>query len=266
MAKKDFNLPNSIKRLILGKEYKVDEVGKSQAKILIFDNSVLKIVKYDRKNDETIKVINWLQGKLPVPKILSYEQDYEYQYLLMSKIPGLMSAKKIFFEAPQELIERLAQALKMFWNVNISDCPRSRILDIELEEARYRVENNLVDFNSVVQSTFGEERFENPKDLLYWLESNKPDCEPVLSHGDFCLPNIFIDNNKISGFIDLGKTGVADKWKDIAICYRSLKWNAQGMYGGKVYPNVNPDYLFEALGIKPNFDKLRYYILLDELL
>ena len=101
--------------------------------------------------------------------------------------------------------------------------------------------------------------------LLNWLVDNKPKKELVLSHGDFCLPNIFINNDKISGFIDLGRIGIGDKWNDIALCYRSLKWNAQGRYGGNGYPKLTPDMLFDALEIEPNFEKIEYYTLLDEL-
>ena len=87
----------------------------------------------------------------------------------------------------------------------------------------------------------------------------------MLSHGDFCLPNIFINNDKISGFIDLGRIGIGDKWNDIALCYRSLKWNAKGRYGGNGYPKLNPDMIFDALEIEPNYEKIEYYTLLDEL-
>jgi len=78
---------------------------------------------------------------------------------------------------------------------------------------------------------------------------NKPSYEPVLTHGDFCLPNILIKNGKLSGFIDLGKTGTGDRWMDIALCYRSLKHNADGTWSGKVYPDIRPEVLFEELGI-----------------
>ena len=61
------------------------------------------------------------------------------------------------------------------------------------------------------------------------------------------MPNILINNNEISGFIDLGDAGVGDKWRDITLCYRSLKHNFDGTYGGKVYPNFNPNLLFEYL-------------------
>ena len=74
-----------------------------------------------------------------------------------------------------------------------------------------------------------------------------------------------IDGGRISGFIDLGDMGVGDKWRDIALCYRSLKWNAEGAYGGKVYPGIRAEMLFDALGIAPDEDKVQYYILLDEL-
>ena len=83
----------------------------------------------------------------------------------------------------------------------------------------------------------------------------------MLSHGDFCLPNVFVESQQLSGLIDLGRTGVADRWQDIALCWRSLKHN----YSGKVYENFDPDCLFDALGIVPDREKLNYYILLDEL-
>ena len=107
--------------------------------------------------------------------------------------------------------------------------------------------------------------FKNPEELYQWLVDNQPDFEPVLSHGDFCLPNILFENGKISGFIDIGDSGAGDKWKDIALCYRSLKHNSDGKFGGAKYPDINPEELFEVLGIKPNWEKINYYILLDEL-
>ncbi len=89
--------------------------------------------------------------------------------------------------------------------------------------------------------------------------------EPVFSHGDFCLPNIFLEDGQVAGFIDLGDASVSDKWRDIALCYRSLKHNFDGSYGGKVYEGFNPDILFEKLGIEPDWEKIKYHILLDEL-
>ncbi len=74
-----------------------------------------------------------------------------------------------------------------------------------------------------------------------------------------------IEDGKISGFLDLGKAGLADRYQDIALCYRSLQNNCSGAYGGKSYPAFDPDLLFEELGIQPDWEKIKYYILLDEL-
>ena len=68
----------------------------------------------------------------------------------------------------------------------------------------------------------------------------------------------------ISGFIDMGNCGIADKWEDIAMLYRSLRHYFDGTYG-KVYPGLDPDSFFEELGIEPDREKIDYYILLDEL-
>jgi len=100
--------------------------------------------------------------------------------------------------------------------------------------------------------------------LYLWLEAHQPEEDLVLSHGDYCLPNIFGNKNQLSGFIDIGRMGIADRWQDIALCYRSLRDNMNGSYGGKVY-DFNPNLLFEALKIEKNEEKLNYYLLLDEL-
>ncbi len=259
-------IPDNIKRLIGDRAYTCDDTGLSGSKIMIFDDMVLKIVRSQTGNEDTVvQIMRWLEGKIPVPKVMAYEKDDDYQYLLMSKVSGKMSCDEYYLEHPKELLMLLTEALQMLWSIDISDCPCNRDLNVELEKAKCRVENNLVDMDKAEPTTFGEGGFESPQALLDWLENNRPDYEPALSHGDFCLPNIFIEDGRISGFIDLGDTGIGDKWRDIALCYRSLKHNFDGTYGGKVYPDFDSDMLFEALGIEPNREKLRYYILLDEL-
>ena len=118
---------------------------------------------------------------------------------------------------------------------------------------------------SAEPGTFGKDGFKDPQELLEWLYDNRPKEDFVLSHGDFCLPNIFINDDKFSGFVDIGRMGVADRYQDIALCYRSLKHNFSGKFGGKIYDGYDENMFFDALGIEPDFEKIRYYILLDEL-
>jgi kanamycin kinase/aminoglycoside 3'-phosphotransferase-3 len=136
-----------------------------------------------------------------------------------------------------------------------------RDADTLLLKAKYNVENNLADVHNVEPGTYGRGGFESPQALLNWLYDNKPGFEPVLSHGDFCLSNILTEDGKLSGIIDLGETGVGDRWRDLALLVRSLKHNFDGRDDGK----ADPDMLFDALGIEPDRKKLRFYALLDEL-
>ena len=46
---------------------------------------------------------------------------------------------------------------------------------------------------------------------------------------------------------------------------RSLKNNYSGIYDGVNRGNFNADLFFKELDVIPEWDKIRYYILLDEL-
>ena len=54
---------------------------------------------------------------------------------------------------------------------------------------------------------------------------NKDSVGNKLVHGDFCLPNILIHNNKVSGFIDVEAMGIGDPWIDYSWCIWSLEYN-----------------------------------------
>ncbi len=257
--------PSKIKSWIDNKSYTIDDIGMSGNRVLIFEDMVLKIENSSESIEQQVQMMQWLEGKIPVPKVTAYEVENGKSYLLMSKVSGVMSCDTYYLEHPQKLLEALASGLKMLWKVDVRECPYVRDMDVVLKDARVRVENDLVDVEDAEPTTFGESGFESPKHLLEWLESNRPSFEPVLSHGDYCLPNVFFENGQISGFIDLGRTGIGDKWNDIALCYRSLKHNFDGTYGGKVYEDFNPDMLFEKLGVEPEWEKIKWYLLLDEL-
>lgn len=257
-------LPESIKKELNTENYTENTIGMSRAKVFMFPDKVLKIQPDAPWADREIVILKWLDGKLPVPKVVAHEKQDGMTYLLMTRISGRMSCDEVFFRKPDILITRLAEAIQMLWEVDIASCPVVRDTDTELKEAKYRVENNLVDIDNTEPETFGRGGFKNPEQLYDWLERNKPSCDSVFSHGDLCLPNIFFTDSGISGFIDLGDAGAGDRYRDIALCHRSLRHNADGSYGTPKY-EINSDRLFDALGMKPDRDKIQWYLMLDEL-
>lgn len=260
-------VPQSIQALIRDREYRIDDVGLSDSSVICFEDMVLKIERAGEEAECEYKTLEWLAGKLPAPKILRFEKQNGFHYLLMSRMDGVMSCSEEYMKNPEELVRLLAQGLKLLWNVDTKGCPGWKGLDHKLRLARQRVEAGLCDMENVQEGTYGENGFENPAALLAWLEENRPQEEPVFSHGDYCLPNLFLKDGAVSGFLDLGRSGIADKYQDIALCYRSLRDNYNGKYGKDRYAGLHfkPESLFEALDMEPDWEQINYYILLDEL-
>lgn len=226
------SLPEKIRSLIANEHYTVDEIGMSASSVLLFENQVLKVQECNEEAENEYRMMRYLQGRLPVPEIYAYEAADGRSYLLMSKCAGRMACDPEYMENPEILCKLLANGLKTLWSVDISECPSDYRLAHKLELAKYRVENGLIDLENVEPDTFGENGFQDPAHLLQWLYDNMPKEEPVLSHGDYCLPNLFGAGDRVTGYIDMGRMGIADKWCDIALCHRSLSHNYIGKYAG----------------------------------
>lgn len=253
------HLPSAIKEIVQARPYTQDTIGMSGAAILLYPDMVLKIQPESEESRRERTTMSWLSGKLPVPKILYAEAFGGISYLLMSRLPGTMSCDASMLCQPKQTVDCLAQGLKRLWQVDPTGCPAPNILDDKLREAERRVANGLCSMQDVEPGTYGPDGFSSPAALLTWLTKNRPQETPVFSHGDYCLPNIFVKDFRISGFLDFGRSGISDPYQDIALCYRSLLHNFQGNLA------FRPALLFEALELEPDWNKIRYYILLDEL-
>lgn len=165
-------------------EMSADSIGCSGAKVILFDSCVLKIQKESKESKRELEAMIWLKGKLPVPDVIYHCEKDGMSYILMTRLKGKMLCDPLILHNRNRLMKTAAAALKMLWEVDISDCP------------------------------FKEEG----------------GSDAVLSHGDFCLPNIFADNKGITGFIDLGYCTVTKKQADIDTCIESLEANLTGRF------------------------------------
>ena len=260
-------IPQQIKDIIGNQKYDQNNIGMSESTVLMFPEYVLKIQKQSAETENEYEVCSKLQDKIPVPKIPAYCVENGIAYTLMTRVTGRMLCDEEYLYAPQRILDLVAQGIKQLWSVDVKDCSgKVSLLDERLKSARYNVEHGLVDLENVEPETFGPDGFQSPEELLSWLERNRPEEDIVLTHGDFCLPNIFASEDRISGYIDLGKMGPADRWQDIAIALRSLEHNAAGYYNeGKPYFEFEPNMLLDRLGIEMDREKNTYYRLLDEL-
>lgn len=229
-------------------------VGEAETLYLKITDRRYKGTTYDVEREKDMML--WLNGKLPVPEVLHFERYGDRNFLLMSEAAGVLCSEEYkLSKNPRKIVELYAECLKRFHAIDISGCPYNSNADSRLTELDYLLSNNLADIDP--DNWEEDTPFRDPQELYDFLKANKPTEELVFSHGDLTDSNILTKNGGLSGLIDLGRSGKADRWYDIAFCVNSIRKDL----GGQKYV----DLLFDCLGIEPDWDKIRYYILLDEL-
>ena len=263
---KSIMTPHEIQKRIKGMAHIQHTAGMSGALVYTYYDDaksyVLKIQKEDKTEGTHIerKMLPWLYGKAPVPKVWFEALIDGYSYILMDVARGTMANDTKWLSKGEDfMIKRLAEGLQLLWRVDTTSCPVKITLDDRLRIARYRVTSGLVNTSVWVEYN----KFANPEALLQHLLVARPKEEDyVIVQGDYCLPNIFLDEQGISGFIDFGRAGIAERYQDIALCIRTINHN----FGFKELRHDNRvEKLFLHLGMAPNYDKIEYFILLNEL-
>jgi aminoglycoside phosphotransferase len=255
-------LPANLQNLLVGATWYEETMGCSGNRVFRITyrgepTYYLKIATYPNRLELLAEkeLLVWLQGRLPVPVVQGWHTDNERSYLLLSEIQGLMSCDAAFAQDMPTLVRLLAEGMRMIHAVDIRHCPFDQRLAVKIELARQRVEAGLID-----ETDFDEQRQGmRAEELFHRLIERQPSEEDlVFTHGDYCLPNVFIDTSHtcINGFIDWGRAGIADRYQDLALATRSLTYNF-----GTGWETL----LWEAYGLEAvDQDKIAFYQLLDE--
>lgn len=149
-------------------------------------------------------------------EVLGFESA-EADWLLTRKISGADCLHPAYLEDPKKLCDTLATVLRRLHETDASDCPASVPCP---EPARLVPEY----FDpSLFRSDPGFSTAEEDSDLI---RRNAPLLESrTLIHGDFCLPNVMLNNWKFSGFLDVGGSGLGDRHIDLFWGLWSLGYN-----------------------------------------
>jgi aminoglycoside phosphotransferase len=162
------------------------------------------------------------QGGLPVPEVLAACAAGQAEWLLTEALPGRSAVAQELRADPGTLVPILAEGLRRFHQTRPEECPFPSGIDVTLAQAGRRVRAGLID----TADLHPEHAHLSPAAALAELELMRPDREDlVVSHGDYCLPNVLISGGAATGFVDLGQLGVADRWLDLAIGSWSVTWN-----------------------------------------
>lgn len=243
------------------KNAKVNEIsigcsGDSVREVIRKDGTYYIKIAKSNKLDKEYYMFNYLKTYSLTPEVVYFNYDGKVSTLITKKIDGDMICCDEIFDDMYHVVDLASDAIKILQSIDISDCPFYNNLDLKLSTAKYNIDNNLVttkDMNDENQKRFG-----SVQKLYEYLVNNKIKEEKLcFSHGDLSIPNIFYKDEKITGFVDLGDSGIADIWYDISILVKSLRRNYE--------TEEAEEYLFKKLNIKPDYKVIEYYILLTDL-
>ena len=141
-------------------------------------------------------------------QVLSYHSD-EKDWLLTSAIPGEDCTHPIHTADPIRLCDTLAQQLRLLHELDAADCPVRDRNEVYLRTALQKGNFEPELFEHHWKFASAEEALDEVRRNGSYLQSN------ALLHGDYCLPNVMLNNWRFSGFLDLGNGGIGDKHIDL---------------------------------------------------
>ncbi len=200
--------------------------------------------------------VEWPAGtKLPGATVADWLESADGACLVTTAVPGLAGT-----ELPESVqlkaMESLGRALRELHS--LPDCPFERPLASMIAMAEDVVRRDAVNPDLLTD----EWRLLSSKELLDRVvagrSSIEANAELVVCHGDACLPNFIFDpvTVDVTGLIDLGRLGLADRYSDLAVTTIQLhdEWSADPAPFLAAYDLPEPDQR-----------RLEFYRLLDPL-
>jgi len=203
----------------------------------------------------------WLSGHgIPVPEVVGAGEHDDESWLITTAVVGRSAASPWPEEQRGGVVDALAGVARVLHSLPVTDCPFDRSLAVTVPNARRAAANGLVDLDDLDDDREG---WTVPR-LLAQLEGTRPDTEElVVCHGDLCLPNVILDPDTlaVTGLIDVGRLGTADRYSDLALATRSLSSISLNPQFGEPYADR---FLARYGGPAIDVQRLRFYRLLDE--
>ena len=154
-------------------------------------------------------------------RVLVYE-SLDKDWLLTQRIPGEDCLHEAYLREPKRLCDVTAQLLRQLHETDAAGCPVADRTGEYLAQARSNYEAGRFD-KSLFPDNWGYASAEKAWQILE--AGGKELKADTLLHGDYCLPNIMLDDWRFSGFIDLDSGGVGDRHIDLFWGIWSLQFN-----------------------------------------
>lgn len=117
------SLPKEINKYVDGLNYNLDNVGRSEDKVIIFENKYVLKISRDIKRLKREKDINeWLDGKTPGPKNIAFVTENNLCYYLRTALNGYSLIDDRYINNPNLLIDCLSKAITLLRELEKYNC------------------------------------------------------------------------------------------------------------------------------------------------
>ena len=195
-----------------------DSSSSSNAKVIYSDYGYyIKVAAKGRLQEEAVLTGIFAQRGLGVEVAAFLSTDKDYLVTKSAKGEDCLA----FLDDPERLCRVLAETMRELHSCSTEGVPLSlRTRDYrDIIEGKRECEFE----NYILMDKFP---IASKEEAWQIIQENKHRLKAdTLIHGDFCLPNVMLDNWKFSTFIDLPLAGIGDKHIDIYWVLWSLKYN-----------------------------------------
>jgi aminoglycoside 3'-phosphotransferase I len=198
--------------------------------------------------------LRWLSSRIPVPDVLHFFYSSQKAWLLTSAVAGWSAYECLRVELTDRnrIVTALAEFLRLFHSAPVDACPFRSDHAVRMADAWRRLEKGQVDESDFDTDHKGWTAEQVWAQMAGWLPLP---FRQVVTHGDFSLGNILLEDGRVTGCIDVGRAGTADPYQDLSILWQNL-----AEFGGDLQ-----SLLFRVYGIAaPDERKVRFHLCLDE--
>lgn len=202
-----------------------ESIGRSGADVFRVGDMYLKTAPAGTL-ERSAQVQEYFHAKGLTSPLVEFVTEGGRDWMLAKTVPGCYACDKRLKQDPERLARTLGETARMLHDMDASDCPLSSANERHLEA-----------FEKEQGAPFGGD-----------ISILKTDA---LIHGDLCLPNIFFDEYRFTGFIDLGDAGPGDRHFDLYNTMWSLNYNLKTDQYNEIF--------LDAYG-RDAFDAARYEV------
>ena len=159
-----------------------------------------------------VEMTRYFHSKGLATRVAEYFSEGEFDWMLTVRVPGEDCTHAEYLSDPKRLCDTLAAILRWLHEESGEGCPVLDRMGVYFSTLEKNHESGEFDTSYLSPRLSGM----TAEDAYRFVTENRTAFKSdTLLHGDYCLPNVMLDNWRFSGFIDLDGAGIGDRHVDL---------------------------------------------------